>query len=266
MRRTVRVLSATALACTALGAAASAASADPGAQAVPRSLRPGERVTVSVSCDATAGAPPEFVDARTNGFEGREVRLHRVSGGADTKAVIYRGTVRVPSGASTRGGSGGGTGAASHTAGSGASRGVGEPAVVRAVEGMCPVGPGGRARPWKASYSVGHDAPDTALGTSREVRPKTPVASSEVPGKAPVATPKGPGKAPVASPEVPREVPAVPRESPRDVPGTSGSAAVGGGVPKGVSAGAARDSAPVVRGDAAGEGASAVPSQAPGEV
>ncbi|MET9903999.1 hypothetical protein ABZZ02_36200, partial [Streptomyces sp. NPDC006446] len=99
MRRTARVLYATALAGAALGAAASAASADPAAEVSPGSVEPGGTLTITVTCDAIGGTLPDFIDASSQGFENGKVQLHRVEG-ADASAAgaaAYRGTARIPS-------------------------------------------------------------------------------------------------------------------------------------------------------------------------
>ncbi|MER5396900.1 hypothetical protein [Streptomyces sp. NPDC002599] len=100
MRRTARVLYATALAGAALGAAASGAAADPAAEVSPGSAEPGGTVTVTVSCDAIGGTPPDFIDASSQGFQEGKVQLHRVEG-ADpgaAGAASYSGTAHIGSG------------------------------------------------------------------------------------------------------------------------------------------------------------------------
>ncbi|MFG2312307.1 hypothetical protein ACGFS9_27115 [Streptomyces sp. NPDC048566] len=100
MRRTARVLYATALAGATLAGAASAASADPAAQVSPGSVEPGGTVTISVTCDGIAGTPPEAIDARSEGFTEGAVQLHRVEGAGPgaAGAAAYRGTAHVASG------------------------------------------------------------------------------------------------------------------------------------------------------------------------
>ncbi|MFD5073333.1 hypothetical protein [Streptomyces sp. NPDC058371] len=104
MRRTARVLFATALAGAVVGGSASAAFADPAAEVSPRTVAPGGTVTVSVSCDAADGTtPPEYIDATSQGFEDGKVRLHRVAGSDDSTAgAAYSGTARIPSGSADR--------------------------------------------------------------------------------------------------------------------------------------------------------------------
>jgi hypothetical protein len=100
MRRTARVLYATALAGAALGAAASGAAADPAAEVSPGSVEPGGTVTVTVSCDAIGGTLPDFIDASSQGFQEGKVQLHRVEG-ADPSAAgaaSYSGTAHIGSG------------------------------------------------------------------------------------------------------------------------------------------------------------------------
>ncbi|MFE9811049.1 hypothetical protein [Streptomyces sp. NPDC005548] len=101
MRRTARVLYATALAGAALSVAASAASADPAAEVSPGSVEPGGTITITVTCDGVGGAPPEAIDASSQGFQEGKVQLHRVEGddAHAAGAAAYRGTARIPSGA-----------------------------------------------------------------------------------------------------------------------------------------------------------------------
>ncbi|MFE2303873.1 hypothetical protein ACFXAW_37430 [Streptomyces sp. NPDC059445] len=100
MRRTARVLYATALAGAALGAAASGAAADPAAEVSPGSVEPGGTVTVTVSCDAIGGTLPDSIDASSQGFQDGKVQLHRVEGAdpAAAGAASYSGTAHVASG------------------------------------------------------------------------------------------------------------------------------------------------------------------------
>jgi hypothetical protein len=185
MRRTVRVLSATALACTALGAAATAASADPGAEVDPRSVGPGGLLSISVTCDAIGGTPPESIDAHSQGFEGGKVQLHRVTGGDEKTggAASYRGTARIPAGGTSDGGSGGlgGVGGLGGAGGFGVTGGAGEQfnsdsdagnrEAQWGVNGVCPVAPGGQERSWNASYTVSHGTgtgTGVGAGTGRE--------------------------------------------------------------------------------------------------
>ncbi|MEU9543671.1 hypothetical protein [Streptomyces mirabilis] len=167
MCRTVRVLSATALACAALGAAATAASADPGAEVDPRSVGPGGLLSISVTCDAIGGTPPESIDAHSQGFEGGTVQLHRITGGDEKTdgATSYRGTARIPASGTPDAGSGavdgsggvGGFGVASAASEQFTSDSVdGDREAQWGVNGVCPVAPGGQERPWNASYTVSH--------------------------------------------------------------------------------------------------------------
>ncbi|MEV6593723.1 hypothetical protein [Streptomyces acidicola] len=82
MRRRACVLSAATLVGTVLGAAAPVAAGEPTAEVGPRTVAPGETVTVSVTCDPTGGAP-DTIDAGSQAFEQGTVKLQRVSGGAD---------------------------------------------------------------------------------------------------------------------------------------------------------------------------------------
>ncbi|KPI11431.1 hypothetical protein OK074_2763 [Actinobacteria bacterium OK074] len=157
MRRSARVLSATALAGVALGVTASAASADPGAEISPGSVTPGGSVTVSVRCDAVDGTPPDFIDARSEGFEDGTVRLERVEAeaGATGTGPSYLGTARVPAAAD---GSAQSVPADGTTDGLPADDGAqsvpADPQAPRAVDGSCPGGSDGRERPWSASFTV----------------------------------------------------------------------------------------------------------------
>ncbi|MFE9763862.1 hypothetical protein ACFYPC_04890 [Streptomyces sp. NPDC005808] len=130
MRRTARVLSATALAGAALGAAASAAYADPAAEVTPGSVEPGGTVTISVTCDAISGAPPDYIEATSEGFEEGKVQLRRVTGNDETVAgAAYSGTARIPpdgDGGSGGDGRSGGDGGSGEESGSGGDGGSGE--------------------------------------------------------------------------------------------------------------------------------------------
>ncbi|MFJ2256796.1 hypothetical protein ACIOKD_00400 [Streptomyces sp. NPDC087844] len=77
LSRTARALSATAFTTLVLGTAATAASADSGAEVSPRTVAPGGSVTLSVTCESTGGHPPESIDATSEAFEHGTVRLHR---------------------------------------------------------------------------------------------------------------------------------------------------------------------------------------------
>ncbi|MET7703664.1 hypothetical protein [Streptomyces sp. NPDC005485] len=202
MRRTARVLSATALAGAVLGVAAPAASADPAAEVSPSSVAPGGSVTVSVSCDATGGAPPDFIDATSQGFADGKVRLNRVAGDNGTAGgASYSGTARIPPGGQDVGADAGADGGPEavgpdvvgpdtvgpdavgpDAVGSDAGPdGVGPEAVGPdavgpdavgpeavgpgaewGVDGVCPVAPGGKPKQWTASYTV-----DRGSGPSR---------------------------------------------------------------------------------------------------
>jgi hypothetical protein len=154
MRRTARVLSAIALAGAALGAAASAASADPAAEVSPGSVTPGGTVSISVTCDAFGGTPPEFIDASSQGFEEGKVQLRRVAGDdGGVAGPAYRGTARIPPG----GNADDGTDAMG-------------PESDWGVDGACPVAPGSREKQWTASYTVARGT--TAVSDTVE-RPPT---------------------------------------------------------------------------------------------
>ncbi|WP_369250253.1 hypothetical protein [Streptomyces sp. R41] len=153
MRRTARALSATALAGAALGAAASAASADPAAEVSPGSVEPGGTVTISVTCDAIGGSPPDFIDATSEGFEEGKVQLRRVEGDAQgvAGAAAYRGTARIPQGDA----------AADDPEAVGAESEWG-------VDGACPGASGGQEKKWKASYTVAR-GPTAASDTAQSL-------------------------------------------------------------------------------------------------
>ncbi|WP_371544113.1 hypothetical protein OG266_08200 [Streptomyces sp. NBC_00554] len=184
MRRTARVLSATALAGIALGAAASAASADPAAEVTPGSVEPGGTVTISVTCDAIGGAPPDFIDAISQGFEEGKVQLRRVAGndggpGSDggagndegvAAAAAYSGTARIPPGENPDSGAAAvGPGSGGSDAGPDGGAAVG-PENEWGVDGVCPVAPGGREKQWTAKYTVARGTA-TARGTVERPAP-----------------------------------------------------------------------------------------------
>ncbi|MFD3932843.1 hypothetical protein [Streptomyces sp. NPDC058614] len=173
MRRTARVLSATALAGIALGAAASAASADPAAEVTPGSVEPGGTVTISVTCDAIGGAPPDFIDAISQGFEEGKVQLRRVAGNDDgpaAAAAAYSGTARIPPGENPdSGGAAVGPGSGGSDAGPDGGPAVGAENEW-GVDGVCPVAPGGREKQWNAKYTVARGTA-TARGTVERPAP-----------------------------------------------------------------------------------------------
>jgi len=141
MRRSARVLSATALAGAALGIAAPAASADPAAEVTPRSVAPGGTVSISVSCDTTGGPPPDSIEAGSQGFEDGKVQLRRVDGNEDSTAgAAYTGTARIPPAGTSDDG----------------PDAVG-PQSELGVDGLCPVAPGGKEKQWTTSFNVARD-------------------------------------------------------------------------------------------------------------
>ncbi|MFJ9894732.1 hypothetical protein ACIQPR_15565 [Streptomyces sp. NPDC091280] len=127
MRRTALALSVVAL----LGSAAGpAVAADPAAEVSPSSVRAGESVTVSVTCEATGQTAADTIDATSQGFDDGTVQLQRVPGNDDrAAAAAYRGTARISA--------------------DGAERDA-----AWTVEGTCPAPPGGQGRPWSATFSV----------------------------------------------------------------------------------------------------------------
>ncbi|MEU6650820.1 hypothetical protein ABZ904_15535, partial [Streptomyces sp. NPDC046900] len=158
MRRSARVLSAAALAGSAVGFMAAPASAEPSAEITPHSAVPGGAVTVTVSCAMSGGAPPDFIEATSQGFEDGRVRLYRVDGDAirarDSSSVLYSGVARIPDG--------GAVGDIAALAGRDAEWGV---------DGRCPVRPGGRVKPWSASFSVSRDRTEGRRGEEQGTLP-----------------------------------------------------------------------------------------------
>ncbi|MEV8427701.1 hypothetical protein [Streptomyces chartreusis] len=142
MRRTVRALSVAALTGVALGAPASAASADPAAEVSPGTVAPGGSVTVSVTCDALDGSAPATLQATSQAFEEGTVELKRASG-TDEKAAgpVYRGSARVPPAESFEG----------------------DPDAAGAesdwtVDGTCPAAGGGEGKEWSATFTVARES------------------------------------------------------------------------------------------------------------
>ncbi|MEV8033654.1 hypothetical protein [Streptomyces sp. NPDC086182] len=188
MRRTARVLYATALAGAALGAAASGASADPVAEVSPGSVEPGGTVTIRVTCDAIGGSPPDFIDAGSQGFQEGKVQLHRVEG-ADPNAggaASYSGTALISSGGSGESDAGAGTAADPAAAGSGAGRGS-------AGVSSGPMGPGtSGASDAKNPDAASTEAVDPAPGGANTVAPDA-FAPAPVAGDPVVPDPLTPG-------------------------------------------------------------------------
>ncbi|MFI6654189.1 hypothetical protein ACIBL8_01565 [Streptomyces sp. NPDC050523] len=143
MRSTARVLSVAALASATLGFAASAALADPGAEVSPSTVSPGGSVTVSVSCEAMDGEAPAAIDATSDAFDEGTVQLQRVPRNDDKAAgPAYRGTARVSS-AEDFAADDGPDGAAAQDA-------------AQTVDGTCPAAPGGKGKPWRATFHADH--------------------------------------------------------------------------------------------------------------
>jgi hypothetical protein len=151
MRPRARVLTVTALTGVALGAAASAALADPSAEVVPAAVAPGGTVTVSVTCEPTGGPPPATVQASSDAFEQGTVTLKLLSGASSGAAPVYSGTARV----------------------SGTAAGSPAPAVL----GNCPAatdGPGnGPGDGWAAVFSVSARTAPRAMGAQAAAAPAT---------------------------------------------------------------------------------------------
>ncbi|AZS83996.1 hypothetical protein ELQ87_06550 [Streptomyces griseoviridis] len=159
MRRTARVLASAALAGAAFCAASQAAFAGPAAEVSPHTVAPGGNVTVSVTCEPGGPPAPATLDATSQGFDERTVRLQRAPGKDDKGApAVYRGTARVKSADAFEGG--------------------GPDPVTRdsawSVDGTCPGAPGRPGKPWSTTFSVDRgDAKPCAdpRGESCEGRP-----------------------------------------------------------------------------------------------
>ncbi|MEV0227587.1 hypothetical protein [Streptomyces sp. NPDC050704] len=168
MRRTVRALSATALTAAALGTATTAATANPTAEVSPRTVAPGDTVTVSVSCEPTGGPAPETVEASSQAFEQGTVELHKAAGDDDTAAgPAYSGTARI---AVTAKPEAGGKSEGDTTFEGGADFEDRAPDAVGktsewGVDGVCPAAPGGQGKPWSASFTVSGASGESSRGT-----------------------------------------------------------------------------------------------------
>ncbi|MGW5466891.1 hypothetical protein [Streptomyces chartreusis] len=142
MRRTARALSVAALTGVALGAPASAASADPAAEVSPGTVAPGGSVTVSVTCDALDGSAPATLQATSQAFEEGTVELKRAAGtGEKAAGPVYRGSARVPPAESFEG----------------------DPDAAGAesdwtVDGTCPAAAGGEGKEWSATFTVARES------------------------------------------------------------------------------------------------------------
>ncbi|QKZ15925.1 hypothetical protein [Streptomyces chartreusis] len=153
MRRTARALSVAALTGVALGAPASAASADPAAEVSPGTVAPGGSVTVSVTCDALDGSAPATLQATSQAFEEGTVELKRVSGtGEKAAGAVYRGSARVPPAESFEG----------------------DPDAAGAesdwtVDGTCPAAGGGEGKEWSATFTVARESGGTGSGGAGSV-------------------------------------------------------------------------------------------------
>lgn len=166
MRRTARALSVAALTGVALGAPASAASADPAAEVSPGTVAPGGSVTVSVTCDALDGSAPATLQATSQAFEEGTVELKRVSG-TDEKAAgpVYRGSARVPPAESFEG----------------------DPDAAGAesdwtVDGTCPAAGGGEGKEWSATFTVARESGGAgSVGGGSDSDPSDSVLTDSVP-------------------------------------------------------------------------------------
>jgi hypothetical protein len=156
MRRTVRALSVAVLAGVAVGAAVPGAFADPAAEVSPSSVHPGGSVTVSVSCDATGGAPPASIEATSQAFDEGSVPLQLVAGNDDAvSGPAYRGTARIAAAPDLD------------------TSGVG-PDSAWTVDGTCPAAPGGQGKQWSATFTVTHGG---GGGRHSCTEPRTPSCS-----------------------------------------------------------------------------------------
>ncbi|MFI6282520.1 hypothetical protein [Streptomyces sp. NPDC050988] len=156
MRRTVRVLSATALTAVALGTTVAAAE-NPGAEVSPRTVAPGGTVTVSVACEPTGGPAPETIDATSRAFEHGTVQLNK-DGGDDGKedaegGPAYTGTARIAPAANFEEG---GPDSVDKDGGTGMDDAVGKGSDW-SVDGTCPAAPGGQGKQWSASFSASRE-------------------------------------------------------------------------------------------------------------
>ncbi|GGR98790.1 hypothetical protein GCM10010252_41890 [Streptomyces aureoverticillatus] len=68
----------TAALCTLAGTPSAYAGDAATAEVTPKHVAPGEQVTISVTCPATGGSPPQHMDAHSQAFEHGTVRLQRV--------------------------------------------------------------------------------------------------------------------------------------------------------------------------------------------
>jgi hypothetical protein len=140
MRRSLHALSAAALAGSALVGFAPAVFAEPAAEVSPATVHPGGTLTVSVSCDATGGPPPDTLDATSQAFDEGTVPLRRVTGNDDKMSgPAYRGTARIASAENFEGD----------------PDAPGEDSAWT-VDGTCPAAPGGEGKQWSATFTVAH--------------------------------------------------------------------------------------------------------------
>ncbi|MER7898300.1 hypothetical protein ABTX62_19875 [Streptomyces sp. NPDC096046] len=140
MRRSLHALSVAALAGSALVGFAPAVFAEPTAEVSPATVRPGDTLTVSVSCAPTDGPPPDTIDATSQAFDDGMVPLRRVTGNDDAvSGPAYRGTARIASAENFEGD----------------PDAEGEDSAWT-VDGTCPAPPGGEGEPWSATFTVAH--------------------------------------------------------------------------------------------------------------
>ncbi|MFJ7341809.1 hypothetical protein ACIQU3_16145 [Streptomyces sp. NPDC101110] len=140
MRRSLYALSVTVLAGSALVGFAPAEFSEPAAEVSPATVRPGDTLTVSVSCDPTGGPPPDSIDATSQAFDEGTVPLQRVTGNDDeVSGPAYRGTALIAPAENFEGD----------------PDATGEDSAWT-VDGVCPAAPGGEGKEWSATFTVTH--------------------------------------------------------------------------------------------------------------
>ncbi|WP_328767564.1 hypothetical protein [Streptomyces sp. NBC_00286] len=123
------------------GASPSASATAPVAEVTPRTVAPGDTVTISVSCGALGGPAPKSIDAHSQAFEHGTAKLHLVEGKDKAAAPAYTGTARIASAANFEKGGGGKEGRTDEWS----------------VDGACPAPPGGKEAEWSATFTVTRD-------------------------------------------------------------------------------------------------------------
>ncbi|GAB3012525.1 hypothetical protein GCM10023080_094240 [Streptomyces pseudoechinosporeus] len=118
-----------------------ASAAAPAAEVSPRTVAPGDTVTVSVSCGVLGGTAPKSIDAHSQAFEHGTAKLHLVKGQDEAAGPAYRGTARIAP--------------ASHFKEGGPDKAG--PTSEWSVDGTCPAPPGGEEAEWSATFMVSRD-------------------------------------------------------------------------------------------------------------